>query len=124
MTIVSTANAPVPLGHYSQAIIRNNVLYVSGQLPMHPTDTNISFDTPEEQTIRTLQNVEAIVKKAGGTKQSIVKTTIFITDINLWGAVNEAYASFFGEHKPARSAVPVVTLPKGFVIEIEAIAHI
>ena len=78
----------------------------------------------KEQTLAALANLEAILKEAGSSKNKVLKTTIFISDISLWAEANEAYASFFGEHKPARSAVPTKDLPRGFLIEIESIATI
>lgn len=124
MKKINTSKAPLPLGHYSQAIVKENVIYVSGQLPIDPNDEDAVFVTPEEQTLRTLQNLEAVLKAAGGTKNSVVKVTIYISDIALWAAVNSAYSDFFGDHKPARSAVPVPALPKGCLVEIDAIAYV
>jgi 2-iminobutanoate/2-iminopropanoate deaminase len=124
MKEIETSAAPLPLGHYSQALVNAGIIYVSGQLPIDPNDDNVVFDTPEAQTLRTLQNLEAVVIASGGQKNTILKVTIFIADIALWPAVNKVYADFFGDHKPARSAVPVPALPKGFLVEIDAIAHI
>lgn len=122
MNSIKTTTAPEPLGHYEQAQEHGNTLYISGQLPIDPNNSDALFSTIEEQTLRTLQNLEAVAVAAGYTKENIIKVTIFISDIGLWKAANTVYASFFGDHKPARSAVPVKELPRGFFIEIEAIA--
>ena len=123
MKKIITSKAPLPLGHYSQGIVKDNIIYVSGQLPIDPDNEDIVFVTPEEQTLRTLQNLEAVLDAAGSTKEDVVKVTVYISDILLWGAVNSAYANFFADHKPARSAVPVPALPRGYFVEIDAIAH-
>ena len=122
MKAVFTEKAPKPGGHYSQAVVHNDMIYVAGQLPIEPITHKRLSGTIEEQTERVLQNIEAIVTAAGGSKNSIIKTTAYITDINEWGAVNAVYERFFGSHKPARVVVPVNTLHYGFKIEIEAIA--
>ena len=122
MNAITTTTAPAPLGHYAQAQEHGNTLYISGQLPIDPQNSEATFSTIQEQTLRTLQNVEAVAIAAGYTKEDIIKATIFISDIALWKDANTVYASFFGDHKPARSAVPVKELPRGFFIEIEAVA--
>ena len=111
MEIINTDKAAQPLGHYSQAVVHNGLVYVSGQLPIDAKDTERYFETVEEQTLKTLENLQAVFR-----------TTIYISDISIWAQVNEVYSQFFGNHKPARSAVPVKNLPKGYLIEIEAIA--
>ncbi len=119
---VFTADAPKPGGHYSQAVIHGQTIYVAGQLPINPETGEKISGSIEEQTRQTLRNVAAIVRAAGSDVERIVKTTVFISDIALWGRVNQVYAEFFGEHRPARSVVPVKDLHYGFLIEIEAIA--
>ena len=114
--------APKPGGHYSQAMIWNDLIFVSGQLPIHPQTGEKINGTIEEQCTQTLENVKLILEDAGSGLDQVLKTTIYIADIDLWGKVNEIYASFFGEHKPARAIVPVKDLHYGFKIEIEAIA--
>lgn len=123
MEFIQTNQAAQPLGHYSQAVKQGNIVYISGQLPITKEGTMITGDI-KEQTLAALANLEAILKEAGSSKNKVLKTTIFISDISLWAEANEAYASFFGEHKPARSAVPTKDLPRGFLIEIESIATI
>lgn len=122
MKSIYTANAAQPLGHYSQAIAHGNTLYVSGQLPIDPQNPDKPAGTIEEQTTLALRNLEAILKAGGSDLSKVLKVTIFISDISLWAKVNEVYGKVFGSHKPARSAVPTKDLPRGFQIEIEAIA--
>jgi len=122
MKEIQTNTAPAPLGHYAQAQESHSTLYISGQLPIDALDESKTFEGIEAQTLQTLKNVEAVAKAAGYRKEDIVKVTIFIANIDLWKSANQTYAEFFGNHKPARSAVPVPELPRGFLIEIEAIA--
>lgn len=122
MEIITTTQAAAPLGHYVQAIKSNGFIFISGQLPALPEG---GFETGDikDQTRLALEGLKAIVEEAGSSINKIVKVTIFISDIALWAEANEAYAAFFGSHKPARSAVPVKDLPRGVNIEIEAIAE-
>jgi len=124
MQIISTPDAPPALGHYSQAIIHNNLIYVSGQLPLNPQQPDAPLGTIETQTRQTLNNIDAILKAAHSDRSKVLKVTIFMTDLNDWPQINTTYAEFFGNHKPARAAVPIVTLPKGCLLEIEVIAAI
>ena len=101
MEAIITKSAPEPAGHYSQAIVHNGVIYVSGQLPIVPETGEKVFGTIEEQTVRILQNIEGILRASGGSRNSVIKTTVYITDIEEWGTVNAVYGSFFGSHKPA-----------------------
>jgi 2-iminobutanoate/2-iminopropanoate deaminase len=117
-----TANAPAPGGHYSQAVIYNNTIYISGQLPINPFTGEKVAGSIEDQTQQVLDNLKIILKDAGSDLSKVVKTTVYISDISLWGEVNKIYTSFFGNHKPARSVVPTRELHYGFLIEIEAIA--
>ena len=94
----------------------------SGQLPIDAKDTERYFETVEEQTLKTLENLQAVLEASNNDKNNVIRTTIYISDISIWAQVNEVYSQFFGNHKPARSAVPVKNLPKGYLIEIEAIA--
>ena len=120
----NSSNLPMPGGHYSQALIHNNLMYISGQLPFNPfTGEKVNGDI-EEQTQQILDNIDILLRDAGSKKENVLKTTVYISDISLWGRVNEVYASYFGKHKPARAIVPVKDLHFGFVIEIEAIASI
>lgn len=124
MEFIKTNEAPPAVGPYSQGIKAGNFIYTSGQLPMDPSTAEIIDGDIQEMTSRCLKNVEAIVKEAGGQIENIVKVNIYVTNIQDFGKINETYADFFGEHKPARSLVEVSNLPKGGLIEIEAIAEI
>lgn len=124
MIEVSTQNAPKPAGHYSQAIIHNNIVYVSGQLPIDPKTEEKRLGSIEEQTEQALKNVSEILKAAGCNLNRVIKTTVYVSDIKLWGRVNAVYSNFFGDHRPARAVVPTRDLHFGFQIEIEAIAAV
>lgn len=119
---ITTPNASAPLGHYSQAITHNGLVYVSGQLPIDPKNPDAPIGDITDQTKKTLANLKAVLEAANSDLNHVLKVTIFISDISLWAEANKAYAEIFGDHKPARSAVPTKDLPRGFQIEIEAIA--
>ncbi|MGB8191867.1 MAG: Rid family detoxifying hydrolase [Chitinophagaceae bacterium] len=122
MEKILTPNAPAPGGHYSQATVFENLIFVAGQLPIDAL-TGEKINGPiEVQTLRALLNLRAILQAAGSDTDQVLKTTVFVADISLWGKVNEVYSEFFGDHKPARSIVPTKELNHGFLIEIEAIA--
>ncbi len=121
--IISTQQAPAAIGPYSQGIMTGNMLFVSGQLPIVPETGEFAGTTIEEQTARSLENVAAILSQAGMDLGNIVKTTIFIKDMNSFAAANGVYAKYFeGLRYPARACVEVARLPKDALIEIEAIA--
>lgn len=122
ISFVETPNAPLPAGHYAQATIWNDLIFVSGQLPIHPVTKEKITGPIAEQTRQVLENVKAVVEAAGSDLTHVLKTTVYIADISLWDQVNAIYAAFFGEHKPARSVVPTKELHYGFLIEIEAVA--
>lgn len=122
LQMVETPTAPLPAGHYSQAIVANGFIFVAGQLPIKPITKEKVLGTIEEQTLQTLENVKAIVEAAGSDLHHVVKVTVFISDIELWDGVNKVYTEFFGAHKPARAIVPVKDLHYGFKLEIEAVA--
>ena len=122
MIEISTPDAPGPAGHYSQAIVHGEMVYVSGQLPIDPQTGEKRVGSIEEQTEQALQNLAAILRAADSDLDQVVKTTVYISDIQLWGRVNEVYSRFFGKHRPARAVVPTRELHFGFQIEIEAIA--
>lgn len=122
--IVNTEKAPAAIGPYVQGRKIGNLLFTSGQIPFDPVSMTLVEGGIEAQTKQSLTNLLAIVEEAGGTRESIVKATIFVKDMNDFGAVNGVYADFFGDHKPARSCVEVARLPKDVGIEIEAIAQI
>lgn len=121
MNFIYTENAPEPIGPYSQAIIYNGLIYTSGQIGLHPETGEIAADI-ETQTRQVLSNLSAVLKQAGTTSAQVIKTTIFLTDLNDFALVNSLYGLFFEPHKPARSTIQVAALPKGAKIEIELIA--
>ncbi|MBE3597134.1 MAG: RidA family protein [Hydrogenibacillus sp.] len=122
MKRVETDQAPQAIGPYAQAVEADGWLYISGQIPLGPDGTLVD-GPPAAQAERALQNIEAILRAAGLGKEDVVKTTIFLTDLAHFQAVNEVYANFFGAHKPARSTVQVAALPRGADVEIETIAR-
>jgi len=122
MIEVSTKNAPKPAGHYSQAIVHDNIVYVSGQLPIDPKTGEKRIGSIEEQTEQALKNLSAILKAVSSDINQVIKTTVYVSDIELWGRVDAVYSKFFGEHRPARAVVPTTKLHFGFQIEIEAVA--
>ena len=124
MKVISTQNAPEPAGHYSQAIVHHNIVYVSGQLPIDPKTGEKRTGPIEEQTEQVLKNLSEILKAAGSNLNQVIKTTVYLSDIELWSRVDAVYARFFGEHRPARAVVPTRNLHFGFQIEIEAIAAV
>lgn len=122
MNEVLTPDAPQPAGHYAQAIVHNELVFVSGQLPINPQSGEKTIGSIEEQAEQALDNVRAILQAAGSDLDCVLKTTVYISDIALWDRVNAVYARFFGQHRPARAVVPTRKLHDGFQIEIEAIA--
>lgn len=120
----STPRAPKPAGHYAQAVVHNGLIYVSGQLPVDPETGQKRAGSIEEQTEQALRNVQAILQSADSDLDHVIKTTVYVSDISLWGRVNAVYARFFGAHRPARAVVPTRELHYGFQIEIEAIAAV
>jgi 2-iminobutanoate/2-iminopropanoate deaminase len=124
MKEISTPNAPQPAGHYAQAIVHDGLVYVSGQLPIDPASGEKRLGSIEEQAEQALVNVAALLEAAGSDLDHVVKTTVYVSDISLWGRVNAVYAAFFGDHRPARAVVPTRELHYGFQIEIEAVAAV
>ena len=122
--VISTAKAPAALGPYSQAIKVGNTVYCSGQIPINPATGTIDAVTVEDQTRQAITNLKNVLEAAGGGLCNVVKTTVFISDMNDFAAINGVYAELFGDTKPARSCVEVSRLPKDVKIEIEAIACI
>jgi 2-iminobutanoate/2-iminopropanoate deaminase len=121
MQVVSTKEAPAAIGPYSQGIIVNNIFYSSGQIPLTAEGEMVNGDV-QEQTHQVFKNVQAVLKEAGASLESVIKTTVFIKDMNDFGKVNEVYGEYFHTHKPARSCVEVARLPKDALVEIEVIA--
>lgn len=124
MKKIYTEKAPKPAGHYSQAVVVDNLVFVSGQLPIDPATGQKKTGSIEEQAEQSLNNVAEILKAAGSDLGSVIKTTVYISDMELWGRANTVYADFFGQHRPARAVVPTRELHHGFMIEIEAVAYV
>lgn len=122
--IISTTNAPAAIGPYSQAVILNDMVYTSGVIPINPEDGTIVNGDIKEQTKRVLQSLSALLKDSGSELGKVVKTTVFIKNMEDFPLVNEVYASFFTDNFPARSCVEVARLPKDVLIEVEAVAYI
>ena len=120
--IIATDKAPGAVGPYSQAVVANGFVFTAGQIPLIPGTKTIVEGGIQEQTRRALQNVQAVLEAAGTTLDKVVKTTVFLSDMNNFAAMNEVYAEFFSENPPSRSAVEVARLPLDVLVEIEAIA--
>ena len=120
--VIHTNDAPAALGPYSQAIKAGNLLFVSGQVPLVPETMEVVEGDVQAQTAQSLKNLKAILAESGADFSNVVKTTVFIKDMNEFGAINEVYAEYFGENKPARACVEVARLPKDVKVEIELIA--
>ena len=120
--VINTNQAPAAIGPYSQAIKVGNLVYTSGQIPINPATGNFVEGGIKEQTRLSLTNIKAILEEAGLSMNNVVKTTVFLADMNDFADMNSVYAEFFAEPYPARSAVAVKTLPKGALVEIEVVA--
>jgi 2-iminobutanoate/2-iminopropanoate deaminase len=120
--IISTAEAPAALGPYSQAVRVGSVIYCAGQIPLDPKSGQIVTGGIEAQTRRVMENIAAVLKAAGLGFDNVVKTTIFLADLNDFQTVNEIYGAYFKQQPPARSTIQVAGLPKGARVEIEVIA--
>ena len=120
--VISATKAPAAIGPYSQAIQVGNLVYTSGQIPIDPATGQFAEGGIKNQTRQSLLNVKAILEEVGLTMGDVVKTTVFMADMNDFADMNAVYAEFFAEPYPARSAVAVKTLPKGALVEIEVIA--
>ena len=121
--IISTLSAPTPIGPYNQAILMNNILYLSGQIPLIPETMEIVEGDIKKETQRVMQNLEAVLDAAEMNFENVVKTSIFLSDMDNFGKVNEIYSSYFNnETAPARETVAVKTLPKKVRVEISMIA--
>lgn len=120
--VISTSKAPAAIGPYSQAIQVGNLVYTSGQIPVNPATGLFVEGGIKEQTRQSLLNVKAVLEEAGLTMSDVVKSTVFMVDMNDFADMNAVYAEFFMEPYPARSAVAVKTLPKGALVEIEVVA--
>ena len=120
--VIHSDNAPAALGPYSQAIKAGNTIYCSGQIPINPATNTIEAVTIEDQTRQAITNLKNVLEAAGSSLRNVVKTTVFIKDMNDFAALNGVYAELFAPNKPARSCVEVARLPKDVKVEIECIA--
>ena len=120
--VINTTKAPAPIGPYSQAIISNNMLYMSGQVCINPETNELITGDVAAETHQCMRNLEAILKEAGINFNHVVKTTIFLSDMSLFAQVNEVYGSYFSADYPARETVAVKGLPKGVNVEISMLA--
>lgn len=119
---IQTDNAPHAIGPYSQAIVAEGLIFTAGQIPLDPKSGELVGGDIGEQTRRVLENLSAILEASGASLRTVVKTTVFLADMGEFAAMNEVYATYFGEHKPARSTVQAARLPRDVKIEIDAIA--
>ncbi len=124
MKKIQVEGTPIPKGHYSQGIVHNGLVYVSGQLPMDMVKWEPVVGGIEEQTEVALRNVEAVLHAAGSSLDQVIQMTIYISDGEYWAKVNEVFARIMGDHRPARAIVPVKDLHFGLGIEIQAIAAV
>lgn len=124
MKTISTTDCAPPAGHYSQGVVHNGLVYVSGMLAVDPQTGEKKLGSIEEQTEQALQNIDGVLRAAGSSRENVLKCTCYVSDIALWGQVNEVYAKFFGDHKPARAVVPTRELHYGFLVEIDCIAAV
>ncbi|MCA0989569.1 RidA family protein [Guptibacillus algicola] len=121
MKKIFTTEAPEAIGPYSQGVIVNNLFYSSGQIPLTPEGTMIG-EGIEEQTHQVFANIKAVLEEAGSSLEDVVKTTVYIKDMNQFSSINDIYGEYFSEHQPARSCVEVARLPKDALVEMEVIA--
>ena len=119
---ISTDKAPKAIGPYSQGIAASGFLFLSGQVPLDPRTGDLVQGTVREEVTRVMENLKAVLEAAGSGLDRVVRTTVFLTDLKDFAAMNEVYARYFGAHRPARSTVQVAALPKGARVEIDAIA--
>lgn len=119
---VNTDKAPRPVGPYSQAVRAGGFIFVSGQIPLDPVTGEVAANDIAAQTRRALENLKAILEEAGSGLDKVVKTTLYLKDLHDFARCNEIYAEYFGENKPARSTIEAAALPKGVLLEIDAVA--
>lgn len=124
LRLIQTPDAPAAIGPYSQGVVHGGVLYTAGQVPFDPATGELVEGTIAEQTERVLRNLQAILAAGGASFQTVLKATVFLRDMNDFAAMNEVYARFFGDHRPARSTVQVGRLPRDVAVEIELVAAV
>ncbi len=121
-SIVRTTEAPAAIGPYSQAVVVGDLVFCSGQIPLDPATGQMIEGDVQAQTHRVLQNLRAVLEAAGSSLSQVVKTTVFLQNMNDFAAMNAVYSEYFGDQPPARSTVEVARLPRGALVEIECIA--
>ena len=124
LSAIQTAEAPAAIGPYSQAVVHSGLVYTAGQIPLDPRTGELVEGGVEEQALRVLQNLDAVLRAAGSTPARVIKTTIFLRDLGDFAVVNEVYGRYFGDHRPARSTVQVARLPRDASVEIEVVAAV
>lgn len=124
ITKIETESAPAAIGPYSQAVKAGDFIYCSGQIPLVPGTANLVEGGVAEQTVQVMENLKQVLLAAGSDFDSVVKTTIYLADMNDFATVNEQYSAYFGAIAPARATVQVAALPKGALVEIDAVAHL
>ncbi|MDP2313461.1 MAG: RidA family protein [Pseudomonadota bacterium] len=122
MTVVTTPNAPAAIGPYAQAVVHGGLVYCSGQIPLDPESGGMIEGDVGAQTRQALKNLDAVLHAAGTVRARVVKTTVFLRDMADFGAMNQVYADFFGDARPARATVAVAGLPRDARVEIDCIA--
>lgn len=122
--IINTSNAPAPIGPYNQSVLLNGILFVSGQIAIDPANGELVEGGVEAETHQVLKNIQAILTAAGTSLDKVVKTSIFLSDMNNFALVNDVYASYFTKDFPARETIEVSKLPKGVAVEISVIAEV
>ena len=121
-SIVHTDSAPAAIGPYSQAVVQGGMVYTAGQIPLDPSTGELVTGDVAAQTERVMRNLQAVLEAAGSSLNGVVKTTVFLRDMGDFGAMNEVYGRYFGEHRPARSTVQAARLPRDCAVEIDCIA--
>jgi 2-iminobutanoate/2-iminopropanoate deaminase len=121
---VQTDRAPAAIGPYSQAIVHGGLVFTAGQIPLDPASGEMVGGDVTVQAERVMQNLAAVLEEAGSSLDRVIKTTVFLRDMDDFGAMNEVYGRYFGDHRPARSAVQAARLPKDAILEIEAVASV
>jgi 2-iminobutanoate/2-iminopropanoate deaminase len=124
LRVVSTAAAPAAIGPYSQAIVTEDWIFTSGQIPLDPATGTVTAEGIVDQTHQVMKNLSAVLAAAGGGLASVVRTTVFLADIADFAAMNEVYAGYFGDHHPARTTVQAAALPRSVRVEIDAVARV
>jgi 2-iminobutanoate/2-iminopropanoate deaminase len=122
MRTISTPDAPIARGHYSQAIVHEGIVYVAGQLPIDPAEPERKLEAFDAQARRVIANIAAILEASGSDLGHVLKATVYVTDVAHWPRFNAIYAEAFGDHRPARTVVPVAGLHYGYLVEMDVIA--